>query len=100
MTMVPKSDETSLVGSWTTKNGSAVQDGTCERIQWLIDHYLEQLIVDGENWLVLYMNPHDGEYWELSYPQSHMHGGGPPKLTRISKQIAETRYKGRLKPND
>jgi hypothetical protein len=89
---MPSSSETRLVGSWIEKDGSVVQDSICERIQWLTDSCFEQLSVDGDNWSALYKNPDDGSYWELTYPQSHMHGGGPPKLQRVSKDDALERY--------
>ncbi len=85
-------NETRLVGSWVEKSGSVVQDSVCERIQWLTDSYLEQVSVDGDNWSALYRNHDDGSYWELTYPQSHMHGGGPPTLQRVSKDDAYKRY--------
>lgn len=58
------------------QDGSMMQDTVCQRIQWLMGYYLEQIFVDGDNWTALYKNPDDGRYWELSYPQSHMQGGG------------------------
>jgi len=76
------SNETRLVGRWIEKSGSVVQDAVCERIQWLIDSHLEQITVNGDNWSALYRNPDDGSYWELTYPKSHMHGGGPPTLNK------------------
>lgn len=92
MSMKLSSNETRLIGSWIEKNGSVVQDSVCERIQWLTDSYLEQIAVDGDNWSALYRNPDDSSYWELTYPQSHMHGGGPPTLQRMSKGDAHKRY--------
>ncbi|MFC3851677.1 Imm27 family immunity protein [Salinispirillum marinum] len=85
-------DETSLIGSWVEKRGTLKQDAVCERIQWLIDSYFKQVAVDGDNWSALYINPDDGSYWELTYPYSHMHGGGPPTLQRITKDHAKKRY--------
>ncbi len=35
------------------------------------------------NWAALYIDTF-GNYWELTYPQSHMHGGGPRQLERLS----------------
>lgn len=74
------------------QDGSMMQDTVCQRIQWLTDYYLEQIFVDGDNWTALYKNPDDGRYWELSYPQSHMQGGGPPTLQCITKDDAFRRY--------
>lgn len=92
MTKILSSNEIRLVGSWVEKNGSVVRDSVCERIQWLTDSYLEQVAVDGDNWSALYRNPDDSSYWELTYPQSHRHGGGPPALQRVSKEEAYKRY--------
>ena len=49
---------------------------------------IQQLIRD--ELVKIYRDPKDARLWELSYPQSEMHGGGPAKLTCISSQLAET----------
>ena len=92
MSKKPSSNETSLIGNWIEKGGAVEQDSICERIQWLTDSYFQQIAVDGDNWSALYKNPDDGSYWELTYPQSHMQGGGPPTLQRISENDACGRY--------
>ncbi len=33
------------------------------------------------DWRILYQDGQTGEYWELSYPQGEMQGGGPRRLT-------------------
>jgi immunity protein 27 of polymorphic toxin system len=43
-------------------------------------------------WSKLYLDPVDGGYWELTYPQSEMHGGGPPQLVHISADAAKIKY--------
>ncbi|MGJ0515579.1 MAG: Imm27 family immunity protein [Methylomicrobium sp.] len=88
----PSINEISLVGNWLEKDGSVVEDSVCERIHWLTDFYFEQIAVDGDNWSALYKNPDDRSYWELTYPKSYMHGGGPPTLQRISEVEAYKRY--------
>jgi hypothetical protein len=92
MNRKPNNKETILVGNWIEKEDSVVQDSVCERIQWLTDSYFKQIAVDGNNWSALYKNPDDGSYWELTYPKSYMHGGGPPTLQRISEDDAYKRY--------
>ena len=92
MSKKPSGTESSIVGSWVVKGNAVIQDSICERIHWLTDSYFEQIDVDGDNWSALYKSPEDGNYWELTYPQSHMHGGGPPTLTRISADDACDRY--------
>jgi hypothetical protein len=82
-------DEADLVGKWVSVNGKVVNDETCERIHLLIrDRYVEK--VAGGGWDTLYRDLNDGRYWELTYPQGEMHGGGPPRLTFLSmKQVRE-----------
>jgi hypothetical protein len=60
------------------------------RIQQLIGDELVKIAKDVSGWRVLYRDPNDERPWELSYPHSEMHGGGPAKLTWISSQLAET----------
>jgi len=64
-----------------------------QRIRWLIDAHLVRVTTDASGWRVLYRDPSDDRLWELSYPRSEMHGGGPPKLTCIPRQQAEAVYK-------
>jgi len=33
-----------------------------------------------------------GSDWELAYPHTEMHGGGPPVLTRLSLEQVQTLY--------
>ena len=47
------------------------------RIQQLIRDELVKIARDLTGWRVLYRDPKDGRLWQLSYPQSEMHGGGP-----------------------
>jgi Immunity protein 27 len=60
------------------------------RIQQLIRDELVKIARDLSGWRVLYRDPKDGRLWQLSYPQSEMHGGGPAKLSWISSQVAKT----------
>ena len=85
-------NETSLIGSWKLVNKTMEQDSVCERIQWLTESVLREITVDGNNWTALYQDPADDRYWELSYPQGHMQGGGPPALQVIEEKVAKAKY--------
>ena len=37
-----------------------------------------------EDWAVLYRHEETGEYWDLTYPQSEMQGGGPRRLRIVN----------------
>jgi len=91
--MILKKGEILIVGKWIKKGNSLIQDSECIRIQRIIDNCFKQIDVNGNSWSALYENPDDSSYWELTYPQSHMHGGGPPRLEHISKLEASDRYK-------
>ena len=85
--------ETNLLGNWIVRGKQVEGDETCKRIKWLVAEKLQEVTTDASGWDVLYQNLADGKYWELKYPQSHMHGGGPPALKNISIEEARKRYK-------
>jgi hypothetical protein len=53
---------------------------------------LQKIATDPSGWLALYRDVATGQLWEVSYPQSAMHGGGPRRLACIDKAQATTRY--------
>ena len=84
--------ETLLLGSWTSKNGNTVEDAVSERISWLTGNSLRRRATDATGWDTLYEDPRDGRLWELIYPHSEMHGGGPPLLRIITAVDARLKY--------
>jgi hypothetical protein len=84
--------ESDLIGAWKMKLEKVIGDPTCERIEWLIRNCLVQLGTDSSGWDELYRDPDDGRLWELTWPQSHMHGGGPPRLTYMTIEAARGKY--------
>lgn len=84
--------ETEIIGGWTYADGAVRGDAGTQRIHWLLKGQLTYLAVDGSGWQKLYVNPADGKYWELSFPQSELQGGGPPTLTRLDFVVAQQRY--------
>jgi len=79
-----------LVGQWLVQDGKAVADDVCKEIDRLINTHFEKIA--GGGWETLFRDRRDGGFWELTYPMSYMHGGGPPRLDRVSPEDAETRY--------
>ncbi len=67
-----------------------VADDVCRRIDWLIESRLDRLAITG--WETLYQDIRDSRLWERTYPQSEMHGGGPPQLSVISSEVALKKY--------
>jgi hypothetical protein len=80
--------ETLLLGVWRTTSHGIEADETCARIDALVKDHLKQLGSRDGGWTQLFRDPSDGRLWELTYPQSEMHGGGPPSLKVISPQEA------------
>ena len=84
--------ETELTGTWLSQGGRLVADETCQRISELITSHLEERGRDSSGWDVLYRDPDDGRLWELTYPQSQLHGGGPPQLRCLTLREAKGKY--------
>lgn len=87
MAMIDPS-ETTIACRWTISDGLVVADEACRRIDTLIGGYLIALAHDESGWDVLYRDPADGRFWELTYPQSEMHGGGPAQLQLVAPEVA------------
>ena len=91
-----KPDEEILTGRWLFDGQVTRGDVVCERIARLTQHELQKLASSPQwgDWEILYVDPSDGRYWELTYPQGDLQGGGPPQLQVLS--AAEARIKYRL----
>jgi hypothetical protein len=85
-------DETHLTGKWILENRRVVADETCRRIEHLIAHLLQKRAASPDGWSVLYQDPGDGRFWELTYPQSEMQGGGPPDLRALDPSEVRAKY--------
>jgi hypothetical protein len=81
-----------LMGKWIYQNDTIQKDIITQQIEWLISNHLKKIAIDKMGWEVLYIDPDDNRFWELTYPQSEMQGGGPPALINISKEEAEAKY--------
>lgn len=85
-------DEVKIEGKWVFDGTQMHKDDQSERIDYLTSYYLHKLTTDESGWDILYQDPEDNRYWELTFPQSEMHGGGPPSLTMISETEACKKY--------
>lgn len=83
-----------LVGQWKVDGTSVVADEVCEEIETLTTSFLKHLAVSKEwgAWETLFLDPVDGRFWERTYPDGHLHGGGPPRLSVISPEEARRKY--------
>jgi hypothetical protein len=85
-------DETEIRGCWLESAGTVVKDANTERIEKLTSDYLRELKRDDSGWNVLYIDPKDSRYWELSYPDSGLSAGGPPLLKHLSREDVRNKY--------
>jgi hypothetical protein len=81
-----------IVGSWKLENGKVVEDDACAEIRKIIREHFEEVAQDQSGWFKLYREVATGNYWELDFPQSGNHGGGPPRLRRIKLVDTQGRY--------
>ena len=90
-----QSDETDLVGSWVLDGGRVTSDAIERRIEKLICSHVEKISVSAVSGArkVLYRDPNDGRFLELTYPHGEMHGGGPKRLTHLSATYASAKYR-------
>ena len=86
-----KRSEIEIIGDWRVVEGKVVSDENEIRVRWLIKRHLKKIA--GGGWETLYLDSKDGRYWELTYLQSEMHGGGPQSLVFLPKEDAEKKYK-------
>ncbi len=86
-------EEVDLRGNWIVQdNRSVIADATERRIEWLTTQKPQRIMNDWSGWETLYRDPRDGRLWELTYPQSEMHGGGPRRLHILSREAAAAKY--------
>lgn len=85
-------DETILQGGSVTIDGQVLRNPVSVRIDHLISNELIEVTTGDGGWSTLYRDPVDGRYWELSYPHSEMHGGGPRSLTHLSDEAVKNKY--------
>jgi hypothetical protein len=86
-------NEHTLVGRWVDDGNTIVPDEVCKRIDSLVHDYLVKIGSDTSGWSVLFRDPRDNRLWELTYPSSDSHGGGPPLLRSVDSDTAKQRYK-------
>lgn len=84
--------EQEIRGKWIFQQGAVLADDNCQRIELLITEHLQKLGSDASGWDQLFLDPDDGRYWELTYPDSEQHGGGAPLLKCITENEARAKY--------
>lgn len=86
-------DETELVGKWELEDGHVHGDAIERRITWLVKNVLKQVAFTGGGYKILYQDPTDGRYWELTFPRPWGQGTGPQRLSFLEKETAAKKYR-------
>ncbi|MGH9629568.1 MAG: Imm27 family immunity protein [Bryobacteraceae bacterium] len=81
-----------LVGNWLIRDNQVIADDVCREIERLLSTRLNRVAARDEGWTVLYQDRLDDSYWELTYPHSEWHGGGPPTLVELAVDDARRLY--------
>ena len=84
--------KTELVGSWIMSKGQMTDDETSQVIEDLTKNHFRRLAVTSGGWETLYVDPRDQRLWELTFPKSEMHGGGPKALRLLTPAAAKQKY--------
>jgi hypothetical protein len=85
-------DEHLLVGAWAEDANRTTHDEVDRRILWLVTRRLVACGHAGGGWDQLYQDPRDGRFWELTFPQGSLHGGGPRRLESVGASLAREKY--------
>ncbi len=87
-------NETVLSGAWISMGGTIRGDDVCMRIEWLVDNALVKVASSPQSgdWETLFRDPADNRFWERTYPNGDLHGGGAPRLDVISIADAKMKY--------
>jgi hypothetical protein len=73
---------------WVMRDGKMVAEGDAATIDVLLGD-LDRVADGAAGWTILYRDRETEAFWELSYPQSEMHGGGPRRLRQLDIPAAE-----------
>ncbi|MEP6621550.1 MAG: Imm27 family immunity protein [bacterium] len=87
-----QADEQQLTGHWKDGKAGAAADDVDERILWLVTKRLLPKGLTADGWDSLFLDPRDSRFWELTFPQSSLFGGGPRQLSVLSPEAAAEKY--------
>ncbi|CAH1673588.1 MULTISPECIES: Imm27 family immunity protein [unclassified Chelatococcus] len=81
-------DERLISAEFAGKDNRAIE----RRISYLTQEYLSKIAVSECGWSLLFRDPSDGRFWELTHPYGELEGGGARRLSVIRSEDAAGRY--------
>lgn len=81
---------TNLTETWVFADGNMTAGGDATEIDRLLTAELEQIGTTDGGWRRLFRHRADGSLWQLDYPQSELHGGGPRRLVKLDTANSAT----------
>jgi hypothetical protein len=69
---------------WVWREGRLIVEGPARQIDEMLLAKLSEVAADSSGWRKLYRHNDTGKLWELDYPQSESHGGGPRRLRELN----------------
>ena len=80
-----------LQGAWIVNGHTVVADPTCQKIERILTT-TRRIATRNEGWAMLHRDD-EGMLWELSFPESELPGGGPPRLESLTQAEADALYR-------
>lgn len=73
-----------LIEEFLLKGSTVVAAGDAVRIDAMLRDELVKVRDEEDGWTTLHRHKTTGAFWELTYLNSEMHGGGPRMLVELS----------------
>lgn len=80
--MTPSEDPRDV---WHAEDGKVTACGDVAAIDEMLATKLEEVRTEEGGWVIVFRHRDTHQFWELSYPQSELHGGGPRRLRQIGQ---------------
>jgi len=83
------SDRADLADRWVMRGPAVSNEGDADEIDALLSTELIEVAKADDGWRILYRHRATSALWELSYPNSERHGGGPRRFRELPLRAPE-----------
>lgn len=81
-----------ITGKWIKEGKNIIKDSNCALIKKKLTNDLIKVAISIDGWDILFKGRNFDLYWELTYPQSELHGGGPARLESFNYNEIKNKY--------